>query len=76
MCISVFVWSWWECIQGQSLGLCSLKKDGIKNIESFVKLSVDNNFLIQVKAIKLDTLAEPHYKFNIVAIHDPPQENP
>ena len=26
MCISVFVWSWWECIQGQSLGLCSFKK--------------------------------------------------
>ncbi|KAK9990450.1 hypothetical protein SO802_025435 [Lithocarpus litseifolius] len=51
-------------------------EDGIKNIESFVKLSSDKNFLIQVRAIKLDSPTEPRYKFNIVAIHDPPQENP
>nr|POE91947.1 hypothetical protein CFP56_54300 [Quercus suber] len=56
---------------------CSfVKNDGIKNIESFVKLSGDKNFLIQVRAIKLDTPAEPRYKLNIVAIHDSPQENP
>ncbi|XP_065633642.1 replication protein A 70 kDa DNA-binding subunit B isoform X1 [Quercus suber] len=34
-------------------------EDGIKNIESFVKLSADKNFLIQVRAIKLDTPTEP-----------------
>uniref|UniRef100_A0A7N2N0F4 Uncharacterized protein n=1 Tax=Quercus lobata TaxID=97700 RepID=A0A7N2N0F4_QUELO len=49
--------------------------DGIKNIERSVKLSTDKNFLIQVKAIKLDTPVEPRYRFNTVAIHDPPQEN-
>nr|POF12514.1 hypothetical protein CFP56_29085 [Quercus suber] len=53
-----------------------ITEDGIKNIERFVKLSADKNFLIQVRAIKLDTPAEPRYKFNIVAIHDSSQENP
>nr|POE75908.1 hypothetical protein CFP56_05173 [Quercus suber] len=54
----------------------NVHKDGIKNIESFVKLFADKNSLIQVRAIKLDTPAEPRYKFNIIAIHDSPQENP
>ncbi|XP_075661104.1 uncharacterized protein LOC142630926 isoform X1 [Castanea sativa] len=51
-------------------------EDGIKNIESFIELSFDKNFLIQVRAVKLDIPAKPRYKFNIIAIYDPPQENP